>query len=416
MKDQVLSKEEKSFLKLLDFSVHHIQASDILLSYDEWKAVLKLAKIHNVLPLVFEKAAEVNGFMELFNNSKIMMQVVTGVSRQAQRTEEFLILYKKLQQEGLAPIVMKGLICRGLYGDYCNHRPSGDEDILIRKEEFELIKKIFVENDYIPEEKFAQITTEQMETVQEITFRNKQARMVIEVHINPTGYENDIRTKMNDYFVDVFERSKTVYIDGVPVETMNDTDHYLFLVFHAFRHFTVGGLGIRQVLDILLYEQEYASKIDWKYIKESLVKIGADGFFSDLHAIGNSYLGFDLPVIGKTRCPEALLEDLLCNGTFGNGTQAQRVVVQAVGDAMKKRNEKREGTAKTIFYALFPQKERMWRYYPELETKPWLLPVRFVQRWGRFFVRNKAGVGKFAVESMEISNRRIQLLKKYDIL
>lgn len=384
MENQKLSKEEKVFLGLLASAAHHTSIANISLNVDEWKAVLLLAKRHNVLPMVFEKAAETEDFMKLFGESKVMMQVVAGLSKQAQRTKEFLLLYRKLQQEGLSPIVMKGIICRELYGEYCNHRPSGDEDILIRKEEFELIKKIFIENEYIPEEKYANITAEQMEAVQEITFQNKQNHLVVEVHINPTGYENDLRTKMNDYFVKVFDRSKTVCIDGVSVNTMNDTDHYLFLIFHAFRHFTVSGLGIRQVLDILLYEQKYDSKIDWNYIKTSLSEIGADGFFNDLRAIGNIYLGFDLPVIGKKKYPEELLRDLLGNGVFGNGTQVQRVVAHAVGDAMTKRNEKKESTVKTVFYTLFPRKERMWRYYPELEKKPWLLPIRAVQRWVNF--------------------------------
>ena len=38
--------------------------------------------------------------------------------------------------------MMKGLICRQLYGEYCDHRPSGDEDILIRKAEYKQVQQI----------------------------------------------------------------------------------------------------------------------------------------------------------------------------------------------------------------------------------------------------------------------------------
>mgnify|MGYP002120156504 CR=1 FL=1 len=46
--------------------------------------------------------------------------------------------------------MMKGLICRQLYGEYCDHRPSGDEDILIRKAEYKQVQQIPQEIGYRP--------------------------------------------------------------------------------------------------------------------------------------------------------------------------------------------------------------------------------------------------------------------------
>ena len=80
--------------------------------------------------------------------------------------------------------------------------------------------------------------------------------------------------------------------------TMNITDHFLYLVFHTFKHFTAGGFGVRQVLDIMLYEQKHYSNIEWNYVWKSLKEIHADRFFGDLVYIGNKYL--------------ALFEGLLC--------------------------------------------------------------------------------------------------------
>ena len=42
-------------------------------------------------------------------------EVIRQVMIQSRRTEEFLMLYKKLLEEGLTPLVVKGIICRNMY-------------------------------------------------------------------------------------------------------------------------------------------------------------------------------------------------------------------------------------------------------------------------------------------------------------
>lgn len=340
-----------------------------------------------------------------------MMETMTSVATQARRTEAFLALYQKCLQEDIHPIVMKGIICRQLYGEYCDHRPSGDEDILIRKEYYPLIQKIFIENGYFPEN--ANITPKQLEELQEITFHNIQTGLAIEVHVNPIGHHNNLRRKMNDYFMDVFERSVVLNINDINITTMSATDHYLYLVLHSFKHFTSAGFGIRQVLDILLFEQEYVDEIDWVYVERVLKDIRAYSFMADLAYIGKQYLGFKSQLSRSENCPEDLLADLLGNGIFGNGTQEQRTALQMTNAAVAGNKRSR---ADTILRTIFPSKSQMLNSHPELQEKPWLLPICWVKRWGRFLAHNKANGGNLAAESMKISKRRIELLKKYDIL
>ena len=145
LNNQRLDKEQKVFLEILSSSVHQTNLSDISLNAKEWDRVLSLARKHNVVTLVFEKASEVSAFTKLPTYTQNMMETMTIVASQARRTEEFLSLYQKCLQEDIHPIVMKGIICRQLYGEYCDHRPSGDEDILICKEDYEQIQRILIE-------------------------------------------------------------------------------------------------------------------------------------------------------------------------------------------------------------------------------------------------------------------------------
>lgn len=412
--NQNSDKAGDALLNLLSACANHTPLNNLSLSFDEWRAVIALARAHNVLALLFEKASEDENFTALPEYQQLIFETMSLVAGQARRTETFLSLYKQFLKVDIYPIVMKGIICRQLYGEYCDHRPSGDEDILIRKSEYERVKKVLVENGYTPE--IESVTAEYLEKLQEISFSNASTGLLLEVHINPMGHDNHLRSRMNGFFTDVFENTTMVEIDGVSISTMNATDHFLFLLCHAFRHFTSGGFGIRQVLDMLLFAEHYYSEIDWNYIVKCAKEIHADRFFGDILSIGNRYLGFQLPSILDEHCPEALLEDMLSNGAFGNTTQAQRTSVQMTNAALSNEEKGGRSTIKTLFRSIFPSKAWMIGMNPELIESPWLLPICWAKRWGRFLAHNRANGGNLAFESMKISKRRIELLKKYDIL
>ena len=188
-----------------------------------------------------------------------------------------MVLYKEFLKSDIHPIVMNGIIYRQLYGEYCDHRPSGDEDILIRKSEYKHAEKILVANGHIPENK--NVTPALLEDVQEITFYSGQTGLSIEVHINPIGHEYRWLRQLKDCFQNVFMSCHEEIIDGVQVTTMGHTDHMLFLILHAFKHLSTGGFGICQVVDILLYAEKYGAECNWTYLHHILSELKADEFF-----------------------------------------------------------------------------------------------------------------------------------------
>lgn len=228
---------------------------------------------------------------------------------------------------------MKGLICGQLYEGYCDHRPFGDEDILIRKSEYEQVQQIFQKNGYRSE--YQNVTDAQLDDLQEVTFYNGQTGFSIEVYVNLIGHEDEWRRQLNDCFKDVFQNYREEVSDGVPVTAMSHTNHMLFGVLHAFKHLTVGGFGIRQVLDILLYAEKYGVECDWKHLYRVLEKIKANSFFIDLMYIGNQYLGFHMDIPTEPNCPDELLSEIMDCGVFGNITQAQRTAVHMTSAAIR---------------------------------------------------------------------------------
>lgn len=182
-----------------------------LLSPIEWDEVLNIAGRHNVYALVFEKASEIPEFLFNSNYNSYMLKAMEQVSSQARQTYAFLELYRAFSENALYPIVMKGIVCRLLYGEYCDYRPSGDEDILIRKEDYELAEIILKNQGYVSE--YNQITQQELDELQEVSFYNIDTHLHIELHVNPIGRENQLRDKMNDLFEHVFDNYREIKVD-----------------------------------------------------------------------------------------------------------------------------------------------------------------------------------------------------------
>lgn len=409
-----MNYQVKSFCAFLERIIQ--DDKEIYLQGDEdWSYLVRMAKEHNLLALFVEGASKCYSFISRPEYEKEMNESIAIVLAQVKRTSAFLKLYQSFIEVGIHPIVMKGLICRELYGKFGEHRPSGDEDILIRPSEYELAKNVLITNGYISE--IDKESESQIERLQEVSFIHPKERLHIELHLNPMGRETEDRARMSDNFLNVFENYREVDIQGVPVRTMNHQDHLTFLILHAFKHFTLGGFGIRQMLDILLYQKQFGSEIDFGCLNETLCEFKALEFWNDMIHIGNRYLGFELSAIKEPNCPEDLLEDMVRSGAFGNKSQAEitagRATMRASANYL---NNKSSNMFIVVWRSVFPSKVYMLDQAPYLLKKPWLLPVAWFRRWCKFVTKSKGCNASLTVESMKISQRRMKVLKKYDLV
>ena len=128
-----MERVQQIFLKILGSAVkgEEIHALPELTQQDA-DALFMLAKLHRVLPLVYHT---VYAAPQLGDTAAIRSAVRRQVMLQAMKTAEFLELYERFRAEGIAPIVVKGMHCRGLYPQP-DLRLSDDEDILIPPEAF----------------------------------------------------------------------------------------------------------------------------------------------------------------------------------------------------------------------------------------------------------------------------------------
>ncbi len=406
-----LKNNTRNFMQILRYllcSSEEIELPELDEPVD-WGALEAISRRHNLFPLFHEAACHFPDYRNRSNYEDNINCVMSMIGQQIKKTEIFLNLYRAFLKEDLHPIVMKGLICRQLYGKNAEKRPSGDEDILVRKEDFYKVKAVMEAHGYVCSK--PDVTPAQLEQLQDVGFYEDNIGFLIEVHTNIMGHTNEMRTKMGSCFENVFENARTVVIRDVPITTMSHTEHFLFLVLHAFKHFSLSGVGVRQMLDILLYQRAYEKEIDWKIVKSALEQNHAIEYFGDLQSIGAEYLGFELQNQFAVCDPKGLLEDMMEVGVFGKQEDADMLAARINLNVM----EHGKNRAFAWIRMGFPPVRYMINEAPYLEEKPWLLPVEWVKRWGRFFKRAKKHGRGLMLDSVKKSRKRMELLKKYGL-
>ncbi|MCQ2431079.1 MAG: nucleotidyltransferase family protein [Clostridia bacterium] len=386
---------------------------------DIWLPLFRKAEDHHVLPMVYESVCRspAGKAADPAVMAAAKRHTVLAVIGQTRKSVEFHLLLTALQNAGITPMVVKGIVCRSLYPNP-DARLSADEDVLIPSEQFPLCHQAMLDFGM-------ELADPGMDIAEayEVTYYKKDSALHIELHKSLFPGESEAVGDFNRFFETAGERKITLKTDGGDIPTLDHTDHLFYLICHAFKHFLHSGFGIRQVCDICLYANTYGSVIDWEQILENCREIRADLFAAALFAIGKNDLGFDAQ---KACFPGSwqsisvdetdMLDDLLDAGVYGSSSMSRKhssnITLHAA--AAEKRGKKAgNGVWKSVF---LPAKS-MERQYPYLKKRPYLLPIAWIQRLWRYFREVLGGNDQNkTAESIRIGKERVELMQKYGII
>ena len=182
---------------------------------EEWQQLFRMARTHQILPL-FYQAVYTLPSLPASLSAAMKQQVRHQVIRQTLQTGQFLELNQRLLEAGVRPLVVKGIICRNLYPKP-DHRPSGDEDLLIPEDQFETCHRVLTE--------FGMGTDEEALNAYEIPYRKADSPLYIELHKSLFPPESDAYGDLNRFFTEVFDRAASEEIQGTSVCSLCPTDH-----------------------------------------------------------------------------------------------------------------------------------------------------------------------------------------------
>ena len=400
-----LSQNHEVFLSLLRAALQNEQASTAVLEADvRWDQVMSISAAHKLLPMTVSVIPP----QRLLNARTMKQAVIRQVVEQNMKTREFMALYGALRDAGFHPLVVKGIVCRGLYpqGDL---RPSGDEDLYVTDAEFPGCCAFL--RDY-----GMQPLGDAAEDADEIGWQKPGAHLYIELHRRLFSADMAYGD-LEAFFTEAADNAVEYAVEsGGKVASLCPHDHMLYLLLHAYKHFIHSGFGIRQICDIGLWARKYRGQIDWDRLARQCDACAARQYAAAVFAIAEHYL--DIPMelpqgwrTGKDFC-EPLLEDVLMGGVYGAADSDRQHSATVTLNAVK---ADRTGGRHSIWKSVFLGRVEMEKKYPYIRKYPILLPLGWVQRIWQYLKRN-GHAGSHLSASITIGNERVRLLRTYGII
>ena len=408
-----MEKTNFEFLSLLKSSLKNEKYDGEKIDFEDLVYIYKMSEIHHVVPMIYNAAYNEDFFKECDANFQAMFKssAFRYIFSQIQRTNHFLEVYKKLSEKNIKILVFKGIIFRNMYNNP-DDSISSDEDILIKKEDYEKVKEFFLSEGF-----------EFIDKGEECAYFSKSTGLCIEVSTSLFSHESKAYGHLNKLFEDVFEKSIKINIDKIDILTLSHEQHLIYIVFHNMKHFLTGGFGIRQVADFSKYIETYGEYINWEKFWSDLKDLNYDTFALNLIEISLKYLGFN---DDKITYPdnitsfdelknsqkyyinsESLINDILDAGVFGASTMDRKHTALMTLDAVE--DKKKSNRLK----AVFPNVNYLKDNYTYLQKYPILLPVAWGQRILSYLKKNKTSS---YINTMELGKQRIELLKEYKII
>lgn len=398
-----MNLQAQNFFSLLR-TVLHSEAAQ--LTDPDWDEIYLLARKNNLAPAICDAALTLPEFSAAPQHIRdtYIHTLIAQSGAQLLRTESFFAVYQEILDRGIHPLVLKGIVCRSLYPKP-ELRLSCDEDIWIPAESLSESDRILRKAGYTPAIPCESVD---IENVQALTYTGPS--LTIELHIHPFGFSSEIRRKMNHLFEDAFSTAVMMEIEGQTVYTLNETDHYLFLFAHLYKHFLGSGVGIRQIADLLLFGQQFHDRIDFKRVHKAISSLGGTSFYRAVLAVGAEHLGFHGI---RSRFPEKeltmLMDDLIESGCFGNETRAQQissVYISVHNTAGKDRTRNLLSMIFPPFYGIAPRYRFLYRF-------PWLLPAAWIMRLAHFARELLFENRRLLFDMVSRGRRRVKLFRKY---
>lgn len=416
------------------------------LTEKQWNHLFVLASRHSLLAAVYDVVGKTPAFLQLSAEfrGQIKMQAMQSVMQQVTRTALFLADEKELEKTGVQPLVMKGIVCRSLYPKP-DLRPSGDEDLLIQAKDFAAVDAYFIKKGFVRDKEWAgsgdtEVWKREMGDLpkkpqqsekpydsetdaipEEMGYIHPQTGAFYEIHTSLFSRNSSAYGYLNHAFSNVFEHPSQIEVQGQTIYTLEETRHLFYLLCHSFKHFLHGGVGIRQICDMVQMIRAYGSKIDWKLFWRLCEQYHMTCFCINLLDIGERYLGFSYEESGAVRCTkkirpdsEALLTDILDAGVFGKSSAGRihsaNITLYAAENGA---NERKTGTG-GVWKSLFPESSYIRNTYPYAAKHPCLIPAAYAQRIFKWIWEQKSRNEKKS--SIEVGTERVALLKKYDMI
>ncbi len=270
----------------------------------------------------------------------------------AQQQDDYIqSIFREFDANKIDYLPLKGALLRELYPKP-EIRAMGDADILIKVEQYDLIKPIMLRLGF----------TEDVESDHELVWYKDSVMIELHKRLIPS-YNKDYYA----YFGDGWDRAER---QGDTTRfSFSPEDNFIYLLTHFAKHYRDAGIGIKHLVDLKLYLERFELQED--YLESQLLKLGLWDFYLNIKKTINAWFN-DAEDDDAT---QMMTKVIFSGGAFGsvNAHRLSSVLKETKEGAKKSRSERFLG-------ALFLPYKNMCLLFPVLKKAPVLLPVFWIWR------------------------------------
>lgn len=262
-----------------------------------------------------------------------------------------------LEESGIEYMPLKGARIRSYY-PHAWMRSSCDNDILVHETDLDQAVALLNEKlDCDVGEK----------SVHDIPLTSKSSA-TLELHFNLDSHSET----MNRVLDQVWNAENICKTEG-SCQVLQSNEFFLFyLISHLANHILGGGCGFRPVIDLYLLFQRMP--FDENQLKLLCRQAGIEPLYEHIRSLISIWFENG----SHTQATQRLEDFLLSSDTYGSQKNHIAVVQQRYGNKMG-----------GISYRVFLPMKKLRKMYPVLDSRPWLIPVCQVRRWGRLIFKKR---------------------------
>ena len=362
-----ITRTSEQLLYLMACALQGVSAREEVLADADLKQLLIMARKHSVASMVcmaLEKTAIFANADEATKKQWIDAKN-KAIRKNMLLDAERKIISHELETQGIWYMPLKGSILKDWYPKP-GMREMADNDILFDASKRKEVKAIFQGRGY---------------TVKGYNKSNhdeyeKPPIYNFEMHVE---LYHKIYDTLNEKYADVKQRllpdAENPYHFHFTPE-----DFYVFVIAHAYKHYSSSGTGIRTLADIYIMNQKLGGTLNWEYVDSELRGLGIFSYEHESRELAQKLFGIaELPTEANlSEAEQQMLAYYLGASTYGtieNRTLNKMRKLQPDGGAITAHTKR-----KYLLSRIFPGREWCEAYAPTVYKYPVLLPFFWVWR------------------------------------
>lgn len=369
-RDRVLLETGLYLFELIWAALHEKEAKEKPEAFS-WKAIYQLAKNNDVENLCAYgiKTLENLPPEQLWNQWKRLPEYITFRMLKVDLEREQLL--KSMEEKGLSHLLLKGNRIAECYPK-AGMRKMSDNDILFGFVE-ESNTGYQIKGATNSGEKSSRIAVKIVRDIMKKRgYSQIEKGIVHDIFEKPPFYIFEMHKKLMSRQTSLYTYYENPWKRAIrnPENQYEfyflDEDEFIYMLAHAYKHFSQAGCGIRILADLYVFIQKKKASMDWEYVRKELKELHIDAFAKQMYDLSEKLLGMDR----KEILPEELqtLKFMLGAGSYGKT------------EIRVNRETEKDGRFVYVLQRIFPPKLFWYETFPICETYPWMIVFFWLYR------------------------------------